>query len=162
MGRTASATFSSARWPAPTERYERKKRPPERPSPRGAKDSNSSGSDWNRCDRRRCKLPLPRSPIQRYTKRTASIHVGGIALHGPQEPKPEGRSQVQTHPRGSVVSLFSARTKAGLIASHKAARIEDFSFCVKSGSAIITFYLQPTLQQGVATGEAVSRQLSGS
>ncbi len=60
-----------------------KKKPPESPCPRGAKDTDSSGSDWTLGAARGGKLVL-------CSKRPARFHAGGSSLRGPQEDRRRG------------------------------------------------------------------------
>jgi len=66
------------------------KKPPESPCPRGAKDTDSSGSDWTPAKGAVAGARPARSGGRTgnfvlYSKRPARFHAGGNALRGPQE-----------------------------------------------------------------------------
>ena len=67
----------------------RKKKPPERPCPRGAKDTDSSGSDWI-LGVAAAGIALTAAGRSCVSKRPARFHAGGGSLRGPQEGRRRG------------------------------------------------------------------------
>jgi hypothetical protein len=86
-----------------------KKRPPERPRPRGAKDTLLFRERLDRCAagqwgswRGQSELPL-----RLYSKRCVGLHACAESLRGPQE-CPKGHARMQTRPRGTTMAFLAA------------------------------------------------------